>query len=335
MCSAGVVRPDYYSLLEVPRGASEEEIRKAYRRLALLYHPDKNATAEAEARFKEISKAYEASSVLGDAEKRRLYDLYGNGCLKGPPPMRSFGSSFDGDCGAFHTFQMFFGGDKAFKPFVEVTTNPASKDSSSTFHRTKRDIEHPVKVRLDELLGNTQRRMRVHRRRFDCLSRCYVQENRVLTFNIPPGAQNGTRIRFEREGNEATPNEPPGDVVFILQEEAHELFLREDCNLRTGLKMEPMPSSLSPLIIPGGGLPDIRSKDMDGNAAADSFDSQKLKRGDLIVHFEIELPSLLPNKPKTEAIRSALPGQGQLKFQYLPRQVVTAASSRREQVTRQ
>nr|CDS19609.1 dnaJ subfamily B [Echinococcus granulosus] len=372
MCSAGVVRPDYYSLLEVPRGASEEEIRKAYRRLALLYHPDKNATAEAEARFKEISKAYE---VLGDAEKRRLYDLYGNGCLKGPPPMRSFGSSFDGDCGAFHTFQMFFGGDKAFKPFVEVTTNgmqstcvfnapsvqnterysqPASKDSSSTFHRTKRDIEHPVKVRLDELLGNTQRRMRVHRRRFDCLSRCYVQENRVLTFNIPPGAQNGTRIRFEREGNEATPNEPPGDVVFILQEEAHELFLREDCNLRTGckidlklalfggslvikglkdesfsVKMEPMPSSLSPLIIPGGGLPDIRSKDMDGNAAADSFDSQKLKRGDLIVHFEIELPSLLPNKPKTEAIRSALPGQGQLKFQYLPRQLIFALHSLR------
>lgn len=62
MCSAEGMRPDYYSLLEVPRGASAEEVRRAYRRLALLYHPDKNATAEAEARFKEISKAYEASS---------------------------------------------------------------------------------------------------------------------------------------------------------------------------------------------------------------------------------------------------------------------------------
>lgn len=69
---------DYYNLLEVPRNASPEDIRRAYRRLALKWHPDKNPDnkAEAEARFKEISEAYE---VLSDESKRRQYDLYGHG----------------------------------------------------------------------------------------------------------------------------------------------------------------------------------------------------------------------------------------------------------------
>ena len=58
------MRHDYYSMLEVTRGASDDEIKRAYRRLALLYHPDKNSTIEAETKFKEISKAYEASACL-------------------------------------------------------------------------------------------------------------------------------------------------------------------------------------------------------------------------------------------------------------------------------
>lgn len=122
--------------------------------------------------------------------------------------------------------------------FTERFPQPAVKASSPTFRRTNSEIEHPVRVRLDELLGGTQRRIRIHRRRFDRLSGCFVQEKRVLTFNIPPGAQNGTRVRFEREGNEIMPNEPPGDVVFTLLEEAHELFLREGCDLRTGCKID-------------------------------------------------------------------------------------------------
>ncbi|KAL5107393.1 Menin [Taenia crassiceps] len=386
MCSPEGMLPDYYSLLEVPQGASAEEVRKAYRRLALLYHPDKNATAEAEARFKEISKAYEASGEVTVGEKRRLYDLYGNGCVKRTHPMQSSESSLDGDSGAFHTLQAFSGDKKAFRQYMDVScvdqafcmlTNYSSgggnddeqmatierqliKVSPSTCRRIYNDIVHPVKVRLDELLRGTQRRIRIQRRRLDRLSGRFFQENRVFTFNIPPGAQNGTRIRFEKEGNKMTPNEPPGDVVFTLLEEAHDLFLREDCDLRTGckidlklalfggslvikglkdesfsIKMEPMPSSLSPLIIPGGGLPDMRSKDVDANTAFDPFDSQKVKRGNLIVHFEIELPSLSLNKPRIEAMRSALPGHGRMKFQYLPRQVITAAPSRREQVAKQ
>ncbi|XP_022867770.1 dnaJ homolog subfamily B member 3-like [Olea europaea var. sylvestris] len=81
---------DYYNILKVNRNASDEDLKKAYRRLAMIWHPDKNAnTLEAEAKFKQISEAYD---VLSDPEKRQIYDLYGEEGLKSgqaPPPKRS------------------------------------------------------------------------------------------------------------------------------------------------------------------------------------------------------------------------------------------------------
>ena len=88
-----------------------------------------------------------------------------------------------------------------------------------------------------------------------------------------------------------------------------------------------MTSSLSPLIIPGGGLPEFQTK----YPERDGKNSQKLKRGNLIVHFEIELPILAKNNPKTQDLRSALPGRGEMKLQYFPKQVFTATSAKRGQ----
>lgn len=81
---------DYYNILKVNRNASDEDLKKAYRRLAMIWHPDKNANKqEAEAKFKQISEAYD---VLSDPQKRQIYDLYGEEGLKSgqfPPPPRS------------------------------------------------------------------------------------------------------------------------------------------------------------------------------------------------------------------------------------------------------
>lgn len=85
---------DYYNILKVNRNASDEDLKKAYRRLALIWHPDKNHTSnkqEAEAKFKSISEAYD---VLSDPQKRQIYDLYGEEALKSgqvPPPPRGSG----------------------------------------------------------------------------------------------------------------------------------------------------------------------------------------------------------------------------------------------------
>ena len=87
---------DYYELLEVSRDADAKTIKKAYRKMAMQYHPDRNSAPEAEAKFKELSEAYE---VLSDESKRSIYDQYGHEGLKN--------QGFDGFSGAEDLFSMF------------------------------------------------------------------------------------------------------------------------------------------------------------------------------------------------------------------------------------
>ncbi|KAJ7550328.1 hypothetical protein O6H91_07G095300 [Diphasiastrum complanatum] len=113
---------DYYTILKVGRTASEDELKKAYRKLAMKWHPDKNPNnkKEAEAKFKQISEAYE---VLSDAQKREIYDQYGEEGLKGQVPPQSGGFS-NGNAGnstfrfnprnAEDIFAEFFGGSSNF-----------------------------------------------------------------------------------------------------------------------------------------------------------------------------------------------------------------------------
>lgn len=112
---------DYYKTLNVPRDASDDEIKKAYRKMALKYHPDKNKDPGAEEKFKEIAEAYE---VLSDSQKRHVFDMYGEEGLKGQVPPSQHGASFNMPEGftafSFHgdpraTFSRVFGDDDPFK----------------------------------------------------------------------------------------------------------------------------------------------------------------------------------------------------------------------------
>ncbi len=101
---------DYYEVLGLPRGATQEEIKKAYRKLALKYHPDKNAdNPDAEKKFKEVSESYE---VLSDEKKRQMYDQYGSDALKGASGMGGNGGAagFSSMEEALRTFIGAFGG---------------------------------------------------------------------------------------------------------------------------------------------------------------------------------------------------------------------------------
>lgn len=98
---------DYYNILKVNRNASDEDLKKAYKRLAMIWHPDKNQArkGEAEAKFKQISEAYD---VLSDPQKRQIYDLYGEEALKSghfPPPPQSSSSSSSSSSRAYQHFQ--------------------------------------------------------------------------------------------------------------------------------------------------------------------------------------------------------------------------------------
>lgn len=113
---------DYYKILGIAKGASDDDIKKAYRKLALKYHPDKNKAAGAEEKFKEIAEAYE---VLSDQKKREIYDNYGEEGLKGGAGGGGGGGgpgghttyTFHGDPRA--TFAQFFGSASPFTTFFE------------------------------------------------------------------------------------------------------------------------------------------------------------------------------------------------------------------------
>ena len=99
---------DYYNILKVNRNASDDDLKKAYKRLAMIWHPDKNPLnkSEAEAKFKRISEAYD---VLSDPQKRQIYDLYGEEALKSgqfpPPPPSSSSSSFSSSSSSSRAYQ--------------------------------------------------------------------------------------------------------------------------------------------------------------------------------------------------------------------------------------
>lgn len=126
---------DYYKILGISRGASEEDIKKAYKKMALKYHPDKNKSAGAEEKFKEIAEAYE---VLSDPQKRQVFDQYGEEGLKGglgnnnnannmggSSHPGNFSYTFHGDPRA--TFAEFFGTSNPFEIFSTCTeAAPAS-----------------------------------------------------------------------------------------------------------------------------------------------------------------------------------------------------------------
>jgi len=110
---------DYYKTLGVSQGATDEELKKAYRKMALKYHPDKNKSAGAEEKFKEIAEAYD---VLSDPKKREIYDKYGEEGLKGGgsgggADGNTFSYTFHGD--PHETFRMFFGGEDPFASFFQ------------------------------------------------------------------------------------------------------------------------------------------------------------------------------------------------------------------------
>ncbi|CAK9808399.1 DnaJ homolog subfamily B member 4 [Anthophora plagiata] len=133
---------DYYKILGISKNASDDDIKKAYRKLALKYHPDKNRSAGAEEKFKEIAEAYE---VLSDAKKREVYDKFGEEGLKGGAG--SAGGGGGGTTYTYHgdpkaTFAQFFGSASPFQAFFEFGTPIGNR--VFTLHDDDMDIDDPL-----------------------------------------------------------------------------------------------------------------------------------------------------------------------------------------------
>jgi curved DNA-binding protein len=213
---------DYYKVLGVGKGATEKEIRGAYRKLAQQFHPDKNpGDKRAEDKFKEINEAYE---VLGDAEKRARFDQLGSSYARWEQAGRP-GAGFDfsqwagmgGGGGRAPDLNEVFGQGGFSEFFTTLFGNAAgSRRASSTRTRTStwnlrgEDVEQAVEISLEDAFHGAKRVLQKPERR--------------LEVNIPPGARSGTRIRLAGEGGAG---QTPGDLFVVITVRPHPVFRRE------------------------------------------------------------------------------------------------------------
>nr|XP_046263191.1 dnaJ homolog subfamily B member 1b [Scatophagus argus] len=257
---------DYYDMLGIKKGASEDDIKKAYRKQALRYHPDKNKSPGAEEKFKEIAEAYD---VLSDPKKRDIYDRYGEEGLKGGGPSGgggggpgTFSYTFQGDPHAI--FEEFFGGRNPFGQFFGARNGGMDEDMDTDdpfarfgmggggmggFSRTfssgmggmgghssvvKKHQDPPVvydlQVSLEEILSGCTKKMKISRKRLNPDGRTVRTEDKILEVQIKKGWKEGTKITFPKEGDQ-TPTNIPADVVFVLKDKQHPVFKRDGSDI--------------------------------------------------------------------------------------------------------
>ena len=218
---------DYYNVLGVSKGATADEIKKAYRKLARKYHPDANLdNTAAEEKFKEIGEAYE---VLKDPQKRQRYDQLGANWKQYANAGRPGGGqsySYDFGGGRGFNFENMGGG---FSDFFEMFFgSSANQQSSSGFDfgnnfrgggarassRKGQDLQSDIEITLREAYAGTQRSIRLQK------------ENKTRTVNvkIPKGIKSGGKIRLAGEGGPGPGGGPGGDLYLTVNVSQHNVF---------------------------------------------------------------------------------------------------------------
>jgi len=257
---------DYYDVLGVPRNASEQEVKSAYRRLALKHHPDRNpGDKEAEERFKQAAEAY---SVLGDPEKRRRYDVYGPAGVSGaggfdPTIFADFGDILGDFFGLGDLFGRRRGGprrgsdlrynlDLSFEeaafgtethiqiPRAETCSGCAGSGAAAgTSPTTCSSCGGTGQVTFQQGFFSVARscgRCRGTGRMVatpcrSCGGSGQVQSVRKLQIRIPAGVDNGSQLRIAGEGEAGAAGGPPGDLFVVLRVDEHAFFQRDGDSL--------------------------------------------------------------------------------------------------------
>lgn len=228
---------DYYKILGVDRGASQDEIKRAYRKLARKFHPDVSKEKDAEARFKEVNEANEA---LKDPEKRKAYDQLAQGFRPGedftPPP--GWDTQFD-----FGDFAAAGGDSGRFSDFFEALFGHAGGARSGGLRMAGADQSARLRVTLEEACHGGHRTLTLQVPGLDAGGHTRLQ-TRNLKVNIPRGIMQGQRIRLAGQGQPGIGGGPNGDLYLEVEFEPHRLYRAEGRDLYMNLKIAPWEAAL-------------------------------------------------------------------------------------------
>ncbi|XP_076024240.1 dnaJ homolog subfamily B member 13 [Genypterus blacodes] len=300
---------DYYETLDINRTATDADIKKAYRSLALKFHPSTNTEAGSAEKFCQLGEAYD---VLTDARTKAIYDRFGEEGLRAGAPPESDQDDVWSSQYIYHgnpgkTFRQFFGSDN---PFAHLADGLMCKGVKMQDPPIERDLH----LSLEDLFNGCTKKIKISRRFMNECGGTSSIKDKILTLDVIPGWHEGTRITFPKEGDQG-PNCIPADIVFIVREKTHRLFVREHDDLiyKTQISLEmaltgfcvdietldgrlisiPINAIVHPTykkVVTGEGMP------LSQNAS---------QRGNLIITFDTKFPKSL-NPESKRLIKQAL-----------------------------
>jgi curved DNA-binding protein len=230
---------DYYAALGVERGASQDEIKKAYRRLAQKYHPDVSKEPEAEARFKEVAEAYQ---TLKDPEKRAAYDALGQrpqGEEFRPPPDWTRQHSAGGDEHAFDDVDFA----DLFARFGARAGRGGPFGGSTNGGMPGQDFEVPVEISIEDAFRGTTLELQLSMPEYDAAGHLRRVPHAVKA-RVAPGAVDGQRLRLPGKGGKGFQGGRDGDLYLDISLKAHRLYRATGHDLYVDLPLAPWEAAL-------------------------------------------------------------------------------------------
>ena len=304
---------DYYEIMGVDRDATQDEIKRAYRKLARKYHPDVSKEADAEQKFKQVGEAYE---VLKDPEKRVAYDQLGKAGAAGaagegftPPPNWDAGFEFSG--GGFTE-----GDSAAYSDFFESLFGQGARQAQGqqrSYRMRGEDHHAKVLVDLEDAYNGATRTITLQAPEIDARGHLHTKD-RTLNVKIPKGIRQGQKIRLNGQGSPGMGDGPAGDLYLEIEFKTHPLYRVENRDLYLDLPVAPWEAALGATVkapTPSGVI------DLKIPAGSASGRKMRLKGrgipgkepGDIYVLLRIALPPADDDKAKAlyEKMQQELP----------------------------